>query len=379
MRILLISSRYLPHRGGLESVVHHLAHEFIKHGHVIQMVANRYPRSLPASEVIDGISVKRLNFILPDIGYLKRFRFDLWLAGMWFHFFTPFRLRSILRDFQPDLVNNHYLNEVAEVTGLSLSRVPWVVSLHGGDVDGEPLMSASKRACFQNVTRRAGALTTCSGSLARQAEVLEPSLVGRVETIHNGVDVEKFSNAKPPQNHPPYIFAVGQLVLHKGFDLLISAFASLAEKYPKVELWIAGEGPHRPVLEALIQDDLASRVRLLGRVDEDAVASLMAGALFIAMPSRREPFGIVALEGMAAGKCVLSTPVGGIPEFLPCPPNRLVEPEQTAWVDALDEWLALALSGRLNSEANAVTARKFDWSVTAEHYLQIYKQALAHV
>jgi len=70
-------------------------------------------------------------------------------------------------------------------------------------------------------------------------------------------------------------------------------------------------------------------VQLPGKVDEATVAALMAGCLFIAMPSRRESFGMVALEGMAAGKPVLATPTGGLPEFLPAPPNRLVVPEVT--------------------------------------------------
>lgn len=208
MKILLVSSRYLPHRGGLESVVYHLAREFTRQGHAVRIVSNRYPRSLPAEETIDGVCVTRLHFILPDGEYLKRFRFDLWLAGLWFRFWTSFRLRTIMQEFQPDVVNNHYINEVAELTGVSLSETPWIVSLHGGDVDGEPLMNAANRLRFQKITRRADGLTACSAFLANQAISLEPLLAGRIEVIHNGVNAVNFSNAKPPQNHPPYVFAV---------------------------------------------------------------------------------------------------------------------------------------------------------------------------
>lgn len=376
MKILLVSSRYLPHRGGLESVVYHLAREFTRQGHAVRIVSNRYPRSLPAEETIDGVCVTRLHFILPDGEYLKRFRFDLWLAGLWFRFWTSFRLRTIMQEFQPDVVNNHYINEVAELTGVSLSETPWIVSLHGGDVDGEPLMNAANRLRFQKITRRADGLTACSAFLANQAISLEPLLAGRIEVIHNGVNAVNFSNAKPPQNHPPYVFAVGQLMPHKGFDLLIRAFASLAEKYPAVELWIAGEGSQRPALEALIREnDMTARVRLLGRANENKVASLMAGALFIAMPSRREPFGIVALEGMAAGKCVLATPVGGLPEFLPCPPNRMIPLDVQSWVQVLDEWLGDP--DQLDGSANIKMAEEHSWQLVTGKYYQVYQQVLS--
>lgn len=376
MKILLVSSRYLPHRGGLESVVYHLAREFTRQGHAVRIVTNRYPRSLPAEETIDGVCVTRLHFILPDGEYLKRFRFDLWLAGLWFRLITPFRLRAIMQEFQPDVVNNHYLNEVAELTGVSLSETLWIVSLHGGDVDGEPWMNATNRLRFQKITRRADGLTACSAFLANQAISLEPLLAGRIEVIHNGADVEKFSNARPSLKHPPYIFAVGQLAPHKGFDLLIRAFTLVAEKYPAVELWIAGEGSQHLALEALIREnDLTARIRLLGRVGENEIASLMTGALFIAMPSRRDAFGIVALEGMAAGKCVLATPVGGLPEFLLCPPNRMIPLDLRSWVQVLDEWLGDP--DQLDGSSNIKMAEKHSWQLAAGKYFQVYQQVLS--
>ena len=69
MRILLIASRYFPHRGGLESVVYHLSYELQHQGHIVRIITNRYPRTLPAHEVIDGISVKRLHFLQPPLEF----------------------------------------------------------------------------------------------------------------------------------------------------------------------------------------------------------------------------------------------------------------------------------------------------------------------
>jgi glycosyltransferase involved in cell wall biosynthesis len=101
----------------------------------------------------------------------------------------------------------------------------------------------------------------------------------------------------------------------------------------------------------------------------------MAGCLFVAMPSRREPFGIVALEGMAAGKAVLATPVGGISEFLPNGINRHVVPERRAWAAALDEMLTAHKEGRLDGKSNQAAAEEYNWSRVAERYLDIYAEA----
>ena len=382
MRILLIVSRYLPHRGGLESVAYHLAHEFYRQGHTVQIITNRYPRTLPAREELDGLQVIRLHFLLPDSKYLHNSRFDLWLAGIWYCFYTERVLRRIINEFQPDVVNNHYLNEVAEFTDRSLASrspsIPWVISLHGGDVDGEPFMGKSKMERFRRLSRFADGLTACSGFLAMQAVELEPAIANKIQVIHNGVDVDLFSKARSLDCPSPYIFALGQLVQHKGFDVLIDAFAFVSKKYSEVNLIIAGEGEFRSELERHIKENgLERRVTLMGKVDSAKAASLIAGGLFIAMPSRREPFGIVALEGMAAGKCVLATPVGGIPEFLPCPPNQMVVLDIDKWVRALDDWIGRAEDGQLDGSENRIVAQRYDWSSVAQKYLMVYQQVLA--
>ena len=303
----------------------HLAKDFYQQGNFVRVITNRYPRILPRHEIIEGMSVTRLHFMLPDLKYLNRGRLDLFLAGLFYRFWTAYLLEKILHDFNPDVINSHYLNEQAEFVGNCISRaskpVPWVISLHGGDVDGEPFMSRKHLQRFRKLTQQANQLTACSQFLANKAIDLEPSIAGKIQVIHNGVDVDLFSKARAHAFSRPYIFAVGQLVSHKGFDLLIEAFALISKQYQDVNLVIAGDGPFRSELERRIQENqLEERVTLPGKVDAGQVASLMAGSLFVAMPSRREAFGIVALEGMAAGKPVLASPVGGLPEFLPCPP-----------------------------------------------------------
>ncbi len=127
--------------------------------------------------------------------------------------------------------------------------MPWIISLHGGDVDGEPLMDKAHLDRFRTVVRRAKVLTACSHSLAKQAAASEPSVLEKMRVIHNGVDTGLFSITPNHPSSAPYILAVGQLVSHKGFDVLIDAFALSSKKYRHVKLVIAGEGPFRSELE----------------------------------------------------------------------------------------------------------------------------------
>ena len=71
MRILFITSRFAPHRGGLETVVKESAALLAARGHQVEIVTNRYPRKLPTNELINGIPVHRLTFLFPQIRNLR--------------------------------------------------------------------------------------------------------------------------------------------------------------------------------------------------------------------------------------------------------------------------------------------------------------------
>jgi glycosyltransferase involved in cell wall biosynthesis len=380
VRILLVTGRYYPHRGGLETVVHNLAREFNRTGHDVMIVTNRYPRTLPAAEVIDGIQVQRMQFLYPQMRFLREKRLDLLMASLWFVIFTSWTLLLAIRQFKPDVINLHYVGAPGFFLSMlhSFWRFPWVVSLHGGDVDGEPRLSRQGKRLFERVTRRADVITACSRDLARQAEALSPAVEKKLRVIHNGVDARRFATAPRYRHDQPYVAAVGQLASHKGFDLLVDAFANVAGAHGGVDLIIAGDGECRKELIAQVQErKLSERVHFLGRVDEPTVASIMAGSLFVAVPSKREPFGIVALEAMAAGRPVLATPVGGIPEFLPNGVNRQVKPDRESWTAALSDLLDKSQGGRLEGEANKAVAERFNWREVAGRYLDAYAAAMA--
>jgi 1,4-alpha-glucan branching enzyme len=228
---------------------------------------------------------------------------------------------------------------------------------------------------FLRVSKAANQVTACSQFLASQTEKLYPAITEKIQIIYNAVDSDRFVAVKPGNLNFPYVLGVGQLSEHKGFDLLIHGFSMIAKKYPDVNLVIAGDGNQRGILERMAIE-VKERVVFTGKISENAVASLMKGCLFLAVPSRREPFGMVVLEGMAAGKIILAAQVGGIPEFLPIPPNSYVLPDERSWRDALDNALQAIEKGKFVGNENQITASRFSWQKLTQNYLKVYENAI---
>lgn len=380
MRILLITSRYLPHTGGLEVVVHELAAHLRLGGHKVQIVAQRVPRTLPSHEQIDQTQVIRLLFIYPDLGTLMSGRLGLWLAAIVYLPLTLIKLYGAAQRFKPDVINFHYVGIPALFVWLLsyLYRVPLIVSLHGGDVNSIPFENRFRCWLFKAILRRASEVTACSKVLLTQALELSPDSASKAHVITNGVDTALFASIAPHDHLRPYIFAVGQLGQHKGFDILLGAFAEIARAYPEIDLLIAGEGREKDVLDAQIQSNgLAGRAVLLGRVSHDQVAAFMKGSLVIVIPSRREPFGIVGLEAMASGRPVIVRRVGGLVEALEEATVTWLEDENpTSLAEALRQVLDRPDRAQ-PSETNQQKAECHSWGHVTEQYLTLYQSHVA--
>jgi glycosyltransferase involved in cell wall biosynthesis len=109
---------------------------------------------------------------------------------------------------------------------------------------------------------------------------------------------------------------VGRIVREKGLDVLIEALSSCPDRWDG--LLVAGEGWDRERCHRLVHRyGIGSKVEFLGHLDAAGVRGVFDAARVVAVPSRwPEPFGIVGLEAMAAGRPVVASGVGGIPEWL---------------------------------------------------------------
>ncbi len=132
---------------------------------------------------------------------------------------------------------------------------------------------------------------------------------GDFEVLFNGVDMDRFESAPPhrdPEGRPAVLF-LGRHEPRKGLQVLLDAFATLQR--PAV-LWVAGDGPGTEVQRR--RHPASDRVQWLGVLSDEEVASRLAGADVLCAPSLQgESFGMVLLEGMAAGCAVVASDIEG--------------------------------------------------------------------
>ncbi len=213
-------------------------------------------------------------------------------------------------------------------------------------------------------------------------ETGELSSGGKFEVLFNGVDVDFYESAPPERDDHvparPTILFLGRHEQRKGLGVLLDAFA-LVER-PAV-LWVAGEGPATEVQRRRHPE--SDRVRWLGTLSEDEKAARLAGADVLCAPSLHgESFGMVLLEGMAAGCSVVASDLEGY-RMASGGHAALVPPADTA---ALARALGSALadvvehSGQASPEARKAAlehARNWSMETLAERYVEVYERAIA--
>jgi len=173
--------------------------------------------------------------------------------------------------------------------------------------------------------------------LADARAVVTISSANRERLAELGVDTDRLHRVRQgipippppaPRRAPPAgrlrLVSVGRLVPKKGHDLLIHALAELVRGGVDATLVVAGDGPERAALEALVAErSLADRVELLGGVPRDRIEALLAGGCdLFALACRvlddgdRDGIPVALMEAMARGVPVVSTAVSGVPELV---------------------------------------------------------------
>ena len=379
MTVAVFPSAFQPHVGGVEELVRQLVREYRVRGVDSIVVTNRWPRDLPEYEAVDDISVYRIPLRAPEGSPTA------WMTYAGTHAVIRRRIRRILRRHSVDLIhvqcvstNGHYAYLAAQDL-----NVPLIVTSQG-----ERLMDATavyERSAFLNATLRhllnaADGVTACSAEVLRDLEAYAGRSLGdRAQVIYNGVSLDDFTDVatQPYRHQRPYVLALGRWVPQKGFDVLLRAFAAAVESASfDHDLLLAGDGPERPSLSTLVAElGIADRVHLLGIADRYKAVSLYKGCSFFVLPSRYEPLGIVNLEAMAAGKALVATRVGGVPELVTDGDNGLLV-EANNHRELANAMVRLAsdqpLRCALGSKGRSFVG-DFTWPRIAERYLECYR------
>lgn len=379
MKILIVTSKYLPAVGGLETAVQNIATRFKKQGHQVAIITNRYSIKLKPQEMIDEINVRRYFFTYrgprsanPWIWFKYGIRLCL-IPWSWLQLIVRIKIEK------PDMVHFHFLGSPAIylLFAKKILKFPLVVSLHGSDVEPLEHESVRKKKLFKKVFLESDYVTANARHLLQEA-LTHCNLKDnpqRMAVVPMAFSCDAYGGAKPHQQGG-YLFAAGRFVHKKGFDVLIRAFAKLVEEEAySGDLILAGDGEERKECERLAKQlRIEKRIQFLGTLERQPMASYMKGCDLFVMPSRMEAFGITLLEALYAGKKVVASKVGGLIELMENNPNYLVETDNP---DALAMKIFEVLNGLpwhfIDKEE---LKAKFNWDNTAKSYLSIYQNLI---
>jgi glycogen(starch) synthase len=299
MRILLYSPAFLPSIGGIEINQAFLADQLTGLGHEVTVVTQTAARGE------DAFSFSILRRPGP-VAFLRAlascdvlFQANVSLRGLW---------------------------------PLLFVRRPWAVSHHSWytRIDGH--------VAWQDRLKRfllRFAAVSISVSQALADDLGTPSLV-----IPNAYRDKLFRCMSDVSRTRDLIF-VGRLVSDKGLDLLIAALARLDNAGMRPVLTVVGDGPELSRLRIQARElGVSDQIEFAGLREGDEVVRLLNQHRILVVPSRyHEPFGIVALEGIACGCAVVGSAGGGLPEAMgPCGrtfPNGQVEELASVLADLL--------------------------------------------
>jgi glycosyltransferase involved in cell wall biosynthesis len=233
---------------------------------------------------------------------------------------AAWRLSRILKQLKPDIVHAHDPHGVA-MAGLALSMSTQLA---------KPPLVAARRVDFHlrgsSLSRwkyRQVDCFLCASEAIRQMLIGDGVPAARAVTVHEGIDLERVE-AAPPANlhaelwlphHAPIVGNVAALVPHKGQRHLIEAARLVLPQVPDARFIIAGEGELRPALERQFKEHHLEKHVLLAGFRPDVLSLHKAFDIFV-MSSVTEGLGTSLLDAMAAGKPVVATMAGGIPEVV---------------------------------------------------------------
>ncbi|MGD9615224.1 MAG: glycosyltransferase [Alphaproteobacteria bacterium] len=324
----------------------------------------------PRTETRHGIDIDHPRYpLLPKVG-MSSAPLAIFAAVL------PLLRRQIRDGKDFDLIDAHYFypdGVAAVLLGRMLNR-PVVITGRGTDLNLISTYVLPRRWMQWAAANAAGLVTVSAGLKRRLIELGMPP--ERVRVLRNGVDFAAF---RPPADREaarnalgftrPTVLAVGNLIPLKRHALIVEALAHL----PGIDLAIAGDGPERPRIDALVRRlGLADRVRLLGRVPQQTLPGIYGAADILAHPSLREGWPNVLLESMACGTPVLATNFDSVGEIVGAPEAGRIVTEATP--TGLAAAIAELLAAPSEREATRRYAEGFDWQVTTAGQIELFRQ-----
>ncbi len=331
LKILIVSPAFYPQIGGVEEIARILAEQFVLKGcqvKVVCSVLSNEPDIFPF-EVIRRPS---------PIEYLK--------AVQWANVF--FQQSMALKWIWP----------------LLFIRRPWFVVHHSVYQRAEGLIG------WQDWLKRK---MLCYAKCISISHYVASRLPYSETIIPNAYRSKVFYKMSHADRKYDFIF-VGRLVSEKGCNLILEALALLKQQGFEPSLTIVGDGPERVALESLkVKLNLNATVSFTGFKRNDELCQLLNQHKIMIIPSAyEEPFGIVALEGIACGCFIVSAYSGGLPEAVGKCGIFFKRGDIKSMAEALKTAISINHASFVNDEAREMHLSQFQPEIIAGSYLNLF-------
>ncbi len=385
MRVLMLSWEYPPRSvGGLAQHVYDLTNALAAAGEEIHLITLG-GGGAGEREDVNGVHVYRVqpyNLSAPD--------FLTWIL----------QLNMSMVEYAVPLVNSlaaldlvHAHDWLVAYAGRLLKhayKIPLIATIHATEYGRNQGLHNDLQRYISDVewwlTYEAWRVIVCSRYMERELLRIFQLPADKIRVIPNGVDLSRYrkrdgehlsrnSFAAPDEK---IVFYVGRLVQEKGAHILLEAVPKVLQHYSKTKFVISGKGPALDYLKDRARDmDVYDRIYFTGYIDDATRDFLYREADVAVFPSLYEPFGMVALEAMAARTPVVVADVGGLAEIVehevnglkcyPGNPNSLADNILRLLYDP-------KLAERLAERAYRDLRQQYTWEEIAHKTREVYEE-----
>lgn len=393
MRVIMLSWEYPPRIvGGISPHVFELSKELQAKGIEVHVVTKATPNAPDEETEPSGVQVHRVHLAEEGNDFLHEIQL--------LNEATEVRVRKLLEDWrpggQPTVFHAHDWLSLDSARELKYEyKLPMVATVHATEWGrhGGIYNDTSKYIHEQEywLTYEAWRIIVCSEFMREQVGLQFNAPKDKVDVIYNGIDASKFEFDWPVEEQKAWraklalpeekiVIFVGRFVREKGIQVLLNAANVVLAQEPNTKFLIVGGG-NRERLEKFVHwAGLEGKVLFTGFMANRSLHQLYRCADVAVFPSLYEPFGIVALEGMAAGIPVVTSDAGGLREVVLHDETGTTsysgDPESLGWA-ILQVIRDPERAQRLQRAARKRLGEDFAWSKLADETIAVYDRVWA--
>jgi len=385
MKVFMLTWEFPPRIvGGVSRHCFGLAQALAQGGQEVYIITLEFPGA-PAYEDIGGVKVYRAAVELGHPNFLT------WV--LLFNHFMEKLAAQLCRKVKPDVIHAHdWLVSPSAISLKQYVNTPLILTVHSTEVGRAQGLHGPDSFTIDGfewwATYEAHRVIVTSEAMKNEVSDHFKLPKNKIETIPNAVDLKTFEISVDRQSvrrkyvapNEKMVLFTGRLTPQKGVEYLVHAVPLILQRDPEAKIVVVGEGWLRDGLENLVRSiGCQNKVLFTGFLPERDLEEIMVSADVLVMPSVYEPFGIVALEGMAAGVPVVASRTGGLAEVINHGQTGILvyprNPESIAW--GINQVLSdQSYAQQLIKNAKDKLRNVYSWDAVAEKTIMLYEEVV---